>query len=336
VAVLSIRKYLNEYRTESTNPLIPVCALLLEGISKHALAFDREEYREFRATLHKLALALKTTQSPDELLALAEAGCEAMASYNRSAQRVQGAQTVELRCMIEMLSQTLVALAEAGGQSVQALQSIQKQVEGASKLDDIRLLRARLGDSLKSLSEESRRQRERNAEMLRQAKEAALIASGRPHDLDVDRISGLPSVQRAEREIGQRTGPDSRYFAAVFVVERLDSVNLRYGVATGDRLLQAFSQYLVSRMPAGDAVFRWRGPAFVVLLDRAGAADTVRTEVARFGLDRHEQTLQVDGRPLILPLNCAWTVLPLSKCQIADEACRQIDRFVAESGERKE
>jgi GGDEF domain-containing protein len=328
VAVLSIRRYLNEYSTESTNPLLPVCTLLLEGIARHALAFDREEYQEFRTALQKLASALETTKNGDELLAIAEAGCEAMARYNRDAQRVQGAQTVELRCMIEMLSQTLVALAEAGGQSVQALQSIQKQVEGARQLDDIRLLRARLGDSLKSISEEARRQRERNAEMLRQAKEAARIASDNPREAEVDRVSGLPTFQKAEHEIAARVGADSCYYAAVFVVERVESVNLRYGPATGDRLLQVFSQQLVSRLSPKDEVFRWRGPAYVALLNRTDSADGVRAEVARFASERHEQSLEVDGRPIRIPLGCAWTILPLAKCEIAGEACRQIDRFL--------
>jgi GGDEF domain-containing protein len=335
VAVLSIRKYLSEYCTESTNPLLRVCTLLLEGIARHALAFDREEYREFREALQRMASALETTQSPDDLRAIAEAGCEAMANYNREAQRVQGAQTVELRCMIEMLSQTLVELAEAGGQSVQALQSIQKQIEGATHLDDIRLLRARLGDSLKSISDEANRQGLRNAELLRQAKEAVRIAAGARRDADVDRVSGLPSVEKAQYQISARLGTDTGYFAAVFVVERVDSVNLRYGVAAGDRLLQVFSRHLASKLSPKDEVFRWRGPAFVALLKRTESAGGVRAELARFASDRHEQLLEVDGSPIKVALGCAWTLLRLAECKIADEACRQIDRFIAECGEKK-
>jgi GGDEF domain-containing protein len=332
VAVLSIRRYLNEYGTESTNPFLRVCTLLLEGIARHALAFDREEYAEFRTSLEKLGSSLETTRDKDALQAIAEAICQAMAHYNRAAQRAQGAQTVELRCMIEMLSQTLVALAEAGGQSVQVLQSIQKQVEGARQLDDIRLLRARLGDSLKSISDEARRQKERNAEMLRQAEEAGRLASSNQQDVDLDRVSGFPSFQKAEHAIAARLGADSAYYAAVFVVER---VNLRYGPATGDRLLQVFSERLAAKLAPKDEVFRWRGPAYVALLQRAGAADGVRGEVARFASDRQEQSVQIDGHSVKLPLGCAWTVLQLSQCQIAGEACRQIDRFIADCGQKK-
>jgi hypothetical protein len=121
---------------------------LIEGIARSALAYDREEYSEFRATLQTLPSQLETTKEPAEMLSVGEAANEALESYNRGAQRAQASETVELRCMIEMLSQALVSLAEAGGESVQTLRSIRNQVENARQLEDIRLLRARLGDAL--------------------------------------------------------------------------------------------------------------------------------------------------------------------------------------------
>lgn len=295
-----------------------------------ALAYDREEYSEFRATLNQLALSLETMRDAPEFLGVAEAVNQTLEGYNRGAQRVHAAQTVELRCMIEMLSQTLVSLAEAGGQSVQALQSIRNQVESARQLDDIRLLRARLGDSLKSISDEARRQRERNAELLRQAEQATLLAAGHRDYHQVDRVSGLPSPEKAESEITARVGIDSSFYAAVFVVERLESINLRYGYAAGDQLLQIFGKYLVSNLGAMDEVFRWRGPCFVALLDRKSSADTVASELAHFASIRQEHTMQVDGRPFKLSMSCAWTIVPLAKCQAAGEASQQIDRFVSE------
>jgi len=309
--------------------------LLLEGVSKSALAYDREEYSEFCATLGKLAAMLVTIRDPGSALAVAEAANEAIEDYNRGALNVHAAQTVELRCMIEMLSQTLMALADSGGQSVVVLQNIRNQVESARQLDDIRLLRARLGDSLKSISDEARRQRERNAEILKRAEQAALAAAGQRDDHEVDRVSGLPSAEKAESAIGDRIGPESRYYAAVFVVERVESVNLRYGYAAGDQLLQTFGRYLVAQLEPMDEVFRWRGPTFVALLDRTTSADAVRAELARFASSRQEHMTQVDGRPLKLPLSCAWAVVPLAKCQIAGEASQQIDRFVTEHWDKR-
>jgi GGDEF domain-containing protein len=334
VAVLSIRKYLTEYRTDNTNPLLVVCRLLIQGIIESALPYDREEYREFRTTLESLASVLGTARDGGQLLAAAEAVCEALENYNRGAQGVQAAQTVELRCMIEMLARTLTALAEAGGQSVQVLQTIRTQVENARQLDDIRVLRARLGDSLKVISDEARRQREWNISIMERAEEAAAAASSLRQSADADRITEFPSVRKAEKEIAARISTDSRCYAAVFVVQRLENINLRYGYSVGDQLLEAVGRYLISKLAPSDRIFRWRGPTFMMLLDREHPADTVRAEVGRFASGRQEHTLEIEGRPQKLAVSCASSVIKLADCQLATQACQQIDRFVAEHSEK--
>jgi GGDEF domain-containing protein len=304
--------------------------MLLEGIARTALAYDREEYGQFRGTLQKLAETLEISDDAGELVGVADAVSQALETYNRGAQRVQAAQTVELRCMIEMLSQTLVSLADAGSQSIRNLQLIRNQVDSARQLDDIRILRARLGDSLKAISDEVRLQRDRNSKMLQKGEDAASVASGHLAEHDIDRVSGLPSMPKATSEITARLGADSPYYAAVFAVERVDSINLRYGYAAGDQLLQAFARYLMSNLPPADEIFRWRGPTFVVLLERTCPADGVRAELARFASTRPELSMDVEGRPIKLPMSFAWALVPLATCQIADHACQQIDRFVAD------
>jgi GGDEF domain-containing protein len=335
VAVLSIRKYLTDYSTDSTNPYLQVCRMLMEGMARSALPWDREEYADFRKACERLATQITTTEDPDELLAAADEATLAMEQYNRGAQRVHAAQTVELRCMIEMLSQTLAGLAQSGGQSVQTLLSIRNQVETARQLDDIRILRARLGDTLKSITDEARRQRERSADMLRHAEHAAQLAVGHREPADIDRVSGLPSAQRAEDEIAQRLGNGSRYYAAVFVVERVESINLRYGYSAGDQLLQIFGRYLESKLTPSDQLYRWRGPSFLLLLDRSAPAESVRAEVSKFASVRQEYAISIDGQQLKLSFACLWTVVELAKCQIAGQACQQIDRFVAEHWEKR-
>jgi GGDEF domain-containing protein len=283
----------------------------------------------------KLATTLETTQDAEELVAAAEWVSDALESYNRGAQRVHAAQTVELRCMIEMLSQTLVALAQAGGQSIETLQAIRNQVENARQLDDIRLLRARLGDTLKSISDEAKRQRDRNVEILLQAEDAAEVAAGHRKSQISDRVSQLPSSAKAERAITDRAGPGSKYYAAAFVVERVDSLNLRYGYSAGDQLLREYHKYLESKLALTDELYRWRGPTFLVLMERPYAIDVVRAEVARFASNRQEHVMDVGGGTIKLPLSSAWTVVELAKCEVAGQASQQIDRFVAEHWEKR-
>ena len=65
--------------------------------------------------------------------------------------------------MIAMLTETVADLSGQTDVSVARLQAIEKQVERASELDDIRTLRASLGDSLQALREAAAEQRSSSA-----------------------------------------------------------------------------------------------------------------------------------------------------------------------------
>jgi diguanylate cyclase (GGDEF)-like protein len=333
VALLSIRKYLTGCGTGSTGPdsHLQVCLLLLDGISRYAFAYDREEYTRFRERIKGYSEALEMAKQAAPMWGIVGETVSAMKDYTRGAQHVVGGQAVELRCMIEMLSQTLLSLADAGGKSVEALQTLRNQVETASRLDDIRAVRTRLGDSLKILSDETKRQKERNTQMQREAIEAARMASGRhtEADPDADTVTGYTSRQRAEAEIATRLDASPPSYAAVIVLERLDAINLRYGFAAGDAVLRSFARQLANGITPPDMLFRWRGPAFVGLLSRTVKQDAVQAEVRNLA---GKQSIQVADLPLRVTMTCASAVLCLEKCGSAVDVYHQIDRFVAEYG----
>jgi diguanylate cyclase (GGDEF)-like protein len=195
----------------------------------------------------------------------------------------------------------------------------------------MRAVRTRLGDSLKILSDETKRQKERNSQMQREAIEAARMASGRhtEADPDVDPVTGCPSRQRAEAAIATQLDASPPSYAAVIVLERVEAINLRYGFAAGDAVLQSFARQLVTGITPPDMLFRWRGPAFVWLLSRSVRQDAVQAEVRNLA---GKQSIQVADLPLRVPMTCASAVLSLETCSSAADAYQQIDRFIAEHG----
>lgn len=333
VAVLSIRKYLTDPGTGSTGPdnHLEVCLLLLDGIARHALPFDREEYTRFCARVRGYSEALEKAREAAPMLEIAEEAVAAMKDYNREAQHVSGGQAVELRSMIEMLSQTLLMFAESGGESVKTLQTLRNQVETASRLDDIRVVRSRLGDSLRILSEETSRQRERNVQLQQEAVEAARLAAGHKDgaDAEVDALTGCLSRQKAEEGIAAQLDGSPPSYAAILVLDRLETINIRYGFDVGDAVLQSFVQQIAASIAPPDTLFIWRGPAFVALLKRSQRLDAVQAEVRNLAA---KQTIQVADLPLRIPITCASAVFCLENCGSAADVYKQIDRFIAERG----
>jgi len=90
-----------------------------------------------------------------------------------------------------------------------------------------------------------------------------------PVDPSIDRLTGLPTRDAAEASIvALEANPRNRYVAA-FYIQNMQQLNVRFGERIGDELLFLITQRLVSTvLRPSDQIFRWRGPAFVAILDR--------------------------------------------------------------------
>jgi GGDEF domain-containing protein len=114
------------------------------------------------------------------------------------------------------------------------------------------------------------------------------------------------------------------------VVKGVQSVNARYGFGVGDRMLRAFKEHIEKRLPRTDKLFRWEGPAVVVLLDRKDPLEQVRAEVRRMLDTQIEEALQLDGRSVMIPISAAWLVSVLMPPLAI--VVRSIQSFIASQG----
>jgi GGDEF domain-containing protein len=109
-------------------------------------------------------------------------------------------------------------------------------------------------------------------------------------------------------------------------VNRIQSVNRRFGYAVGDRLLKTVSDHFGGTLVKTDRLFRWRGPALVALLEREEPIDVVQTEIRRISAKRIEGALEV-GEGVLLPVSACWLVLPLNTS--AGDMAKSIENFIA-------
>src|ERR1035438_8247088 len=73
----------------------------------------------------------------------------------------------------------------------------------------------------------------------------------------------------------------TRHYAVVMVVSRIQTINARFGRAAGDRMVSRFKEYIETQLGASDRLFRWVGPAVVVIMERAQAPNQVNLHVKR-------------------------------------------------------
>ena len=197
------------------------------------------------------------------------------------------------------------------------------------------MLRFRLEESLQTLRNETRRQREEMSQILdRLQKQIEAAQAGDGDDLlpgfELDKISGLETRETAERAIARAVERGRLSYAALFVVDRLHLINAQFGYATGDRILREFGEHLRSSLLPADQLFRWTGPAFLAVMERGEAPGEVETSVQSIAAERLETTVQIGNGCVRLPVVRTSLLLPLASGSTLADLSSRLDAFAGQ------
>ena len=148
-----------------------------------------------------------------------------------------------------------------------------------------------------------------------------------PASSKLDRLTGLPDREQAERTLDLLWQAEQRCYALVVVVDSLPTINTRFGRRAGDELFRNYAEFLSRLLSADDQLFRWSGPSFLVLVPRFQNLDNVRDEFrTRIERNKFEHTVRTSTRSVLLPVSPRWMVLPA--LENLDQYLESIDNFV--------
>jgi len=284
--MISLKPYLlGEKNKDADVAYRRIIGLFLQGIGLHAVEGDKGDFDRFRSDIEHSAKKIGPDTAMPELLVAVGAALQAMEEYNRRTSNVIRRQNSELQNMVSMLTQTVITIGASGESSVNKLKDIEKSIEGVRMLEDMQLLKLRLGECLVAVREEALRQKtagQITLESLRRELDSARSVGSLAPAADLDTATGLPSKKEALKAIQTAVASPQNKFLAIAVVARVQAVNARFGYAIGDRVLAAFADHFCGGLAASDEVFRWHGPALIALLERQESLESVRREIRRF------------------------------------------------------
>jgi diguanylate cyclase (GGDEF)-like protein len=303
-------------------------SLLLDAATEHAVQADAEEYESFRQDIALLNPLDSSAGGLEQLLFNVGALAQAIVDYNARTTRTIGKQATELRNMIAMLTQAVVEIAGSSSQSKEALESIKVNLEGAA-VEDIQSVGHKLRGCLEFVCEESSRQKTAADSLVHDLKQEISCAQARAARIpEVDRATGLPLRAAAESAFVEALATKQKHYVLTLVMDRLQSINARFGGDVGDQVLKALRTHVeASLMDKEDRLFRWVGPAMILLMPRQQDINQVRS-TARRAIERVAQReFDVGGRTVLIPLSVAWSVIAL--IGPPENAPKFIERFVA-------
>jgi GGDEF domain-containing protein len=328
--VTSLRWFGASRSAETSDALLRMSHLLLQAIAMHAVVGDKSEHEAFQADLARLQQSLGPSPSPHEILVVTGAVVKTMEEYNRRTSRFVRAENNELERIVAMLTATVASVSKGSERTIGRMQDIAKQIERASVVENLQMLRVQLGECLSTLRQEESNQRKEAsqivAQLTSQLSEVREEPAGTPASHPMDELTGLPKREQAIVEMEALSTTSRRFFLALFQVDRLSPITARYGPGAGDQVILLFCQHLAQFF---DKLYRWNNAGFVAIVQRSGALRLVQEEVGTVANRRLEKTLHIGGRSVLLPVVCKHTIISATGVASID-LVDKVEAFLAE------
>jgi len=327
----SIRKFLNPAKPQPAD-FIRFLKLLLQGIATHAVESEPGEVGRFRLDISNISNALTETLGSDEMHLIVEGSVDLLKEYNRRAGKLEVANKGELRAILTIMTDTLAFLIASNKTEVESLQSIEKSIEKASATDDIRRLRVELTNCLTSVRKESVRLREISQAQIKSLQAGVRLTVDNLNEAPsqpTDPATGLQGRATAEQWIAKKIAEGRDFTIALFVVDRLASINGRFGRVVGDQILLSVAQYLGQEPPNESSLLRWSGPAFILVSPIGPNFSMVERFVKKLGSMRLQKDIETEDGSVMLSITCSWTLETVTPEDSAELICRKLDGFVA-------
>ena len=333
--MLSFRKILATESDLGTKPAHTLARSLLNAIARECVPVEQVLHADFERTLHDLDDRLATTGDSREIYAIAGSAEQAMQDYRQHVARYYDTQISEMQIAISALFAGLIHFAGETTQFSILLRNLELQLREARGPGAMRDCRVQIVPCVQALREDFRKQRENWERTLNKLQDDLAGATGeakRGKSGD-DPVSGLPGRPAAEQALAElmATKPMDAYIV-VCVVDRVNLINAKFGYAVGDRLLQAFLRHLMTAFSRVDQLFRWTGPAFVLVLKRSDPLARVKAEVLRATTARLEENVESNGRNVLLPVTAASTVIAVAGEPDYEHIVLKIDALAKQAG----
>jgi GGDEF domain-containing protein/CRP-like cAMP-binding protein len=336
---VSLKRYLENRPEQVIGALCQMVRQLLHAIGQHSVRADAGDHERFRQAITEMARQFETPPPAAEVPRLAGEAVSALGEYNARAQKCFRAQTSELQSIVEMMTKTMTAIASGAEHSISRLREIETHLQNATAVEDFQTAKIRMSECLNTLRFEIEHRRQESAVQVQELRSAIHRSERRASGADRppgkrDPVTDLPDRPEAEAAVVEEAEGRRPFFVAVFVLERIELINMRFGHAAGDQVLVAYRQHLADHLESGDRMFRWTGPALVALLDRAEPIAAVRESVGRFASKRLAKSAVFGTRSVLLPVEAKWAVLSPADAHSPATLIRQLDAFVENAGVR--
>lgn len=261
---------------------------------------------------------LEEAVSAIDLAIIASEGLEAVEQYRRQSTEYFSEQGAQLQSMLAMLTTTLADITGQSETSVARLLEIERRIEQASRLEDIRELRGSLEQCLSAV---------REAVIQQRSESGYAVERLRDHIRSVPQ--SRPEAPSVEKDNGCQGEPELAEYVAVLRLQRAEYILERFGVGARDQMLAQIAEGLKAACVSGDRMMRWKGASFVMFLKSTEGLLTVRRRIAAIVAKIGQRYVEIGKHSALLAVGMDWAAYPQSKYPSLDAVFVEVDAFLA-------
>jgi two-component system chemotaxis response regulator CheY len=196
---------------------------------------------------------------------------EQLRGWGSRADRHYQQKASEVKELLIVMAHTGESFAARDRRCAEQLNDVTKQLESIASLEDVTEIRASVEKSAGELKASVERMTLEGKEAIEQLAGQVTDYRARLEEAEetacCDPMTGLHNRIWIENQIERRIGSGARFCVAIVDIDGFKKVNDDHGHAAGDQLLRQFAAELQSATRSTDAIGRWGGDEFIVVLD---------------------------------------------------------------------
>ena len=269
----------------------------------HAVEADIPSRINFQRQISGILSSLDEESSPAAMEMAVADTVRVFEDYHQQASETFKLQGKELRHLVSSMAEAVAFMATETETSMKQLGLAQTKLRRAIQIQDPREIKTCVQESLSLIFTESKRMQFES----RVKTEALGAEVGRLKDLlqsarliaSEDPTTGLPARAAAEQAIENSVAVRNEFTVALFVIDRLVSINGRFGRFVGDQVLVNGAMALAARL-RGATLYRWSGPCFLAVFDPSLSARIAETSARQAAGLRLEKEFQIGERSALV------------------------------------
>ncbi|MBV9269197.1 MAG: diguanylate cyclase [Acidobacteriaceae bacterium] len=323
--MVSLGKLLN-HKSEGPAPYVQP---LFAAISRTAVEGDPAELAAFRERIDGATERVTAKSTPDEILGAISFVVRALEEYNRGVSNHSASFRTEFNNVLSMMADTIAVIGQSNETGVEQLRHIEKSLEAAANVQELRALQNKLAVCLTLVRNETLRTKRDSDKLIRSLKSAVVRASAQVLP-NLDRATGLPDVAGTEQMLSRMLSHGTHFGVAQFMLDGTPSINARFGRPAGDEALMVAAQHLCDSFGEIGSITRWHGPNFLLISEQTRCPlETLERRVKDALRNRVDHVFGTGKEAIRVSLTFSWSIHSVNPDEAPDVLFWKLNQMAA-------